>query len=191
MNNYTCVKMALVGDAKSGKTSICRMLAKEGIEVLYNPTLGIDLKFIYIHDHKLKVTIHDLSGLKQFRNLNDGYVKNCEIIAFCYSSVSPHSFQNMTELFHRYMLKGFLTSKKIMVIATKIDASPNRDYLKKGLDFCNRNDLAYFETCAIQNIGKKVLLDFVVNNFSLQTTRDQVEFPYCQYKRELCICHML
>ena len=98
MNEYKQIKVALIGAAGVGKSSLARLLARESFEHTYTSTIGVNAKFVYLHEEKVKIAVWDLSGQERFKNIIKNFIKTCDMIVFCYA-VDDSSYKDMMTLY--------------------------------------------------------------------------------------------
>ena len=98
MNVIRC-KIALVGDAHVGKTSIINQLVKNYFNTTYQLTLGIDYNQydVKIKDTNYVVQFHilDFTGFSAFREMLNNQIKDVNFILYVYDSTNLESFQNI------------------------------------------------------------------------------------------------
>jgi len=156
MNGYNVVKIALIGDAGSGKTSLGRSLTKQPFSSDYIATIGADLAYKYIEGDNLKVVIWDLAGQDRFSFLIQSYVTTCNMVCLCYSADQFGSYQKLKEKF--YSLKSEIGSKPICVVALKNDlVKSNFKDVEWGSELACQLDCPFYSTSSLKNRTQDVL----------------------------------
>lgn len=189
MNDYKTVRVALVGSANSGKTSLVRMLAKENFISSYYPTIGVDIKFVYMHEQRIKLLLWDLAGDSRFEKITTPLLNSSDLILLCFdtrNSSSPHYISQI----HRRFSRAFTDRKKILV-CTKVDLCANNDFDLFGVDFSEKNDCDFIVTCAKTGQGREELLNSISKlskelwaDISSVFEKRKEEYVQVNYKKE-------
>lgn len=183
-SNYS-VKVALLGDPMTGKTSLSKRYVDNSFSREYKPTLGIDIySKIYTYERgeqplQVYATFWDMSGHKQFSQLRKSYFKglNGAIVAFDITrtiDVDGRILPWIKELFE--IREEF--DLPLAIIATKIDIKPVQGYLseqdvREGIRIETKDrKIGYFETSALtgENVEEafKWILDHSIEWISQQ-----------------------
>lgn len=74
------VKILVIGDVATGKTSIIHRYAHKQFEETHRPTLGVEfaLKKLKVNDQKYNVQLWDIAGQERFIGLAPAYYKKAE-----------------------------------------------------------------------------------------------------------------
>ncbi|CAF0871826.1 unnamed protein product [Didymodactylos carnosus] len=94
------VKIVIVGDGSSGKTSISSRFSKDAFDREYNQTLGIDyyLKRINLtRDYNVTLAINDIGGQTLGGSMLDKYIYGADIVLLVYDITNLQSFENLED----------------------------------------------------------------------------------------------
>lgn len=161
MNGYKQVKVALIGAAGVGKTSLATMLNREAVYQSYISTIGIDIKFVYVHDDKVKIALWDLSGQLRFKEIIREFVKTSEMLIFCYDASDEKTYDQVVRLYRKYDREGYTKDKNLILVATKCDKVNNNEYELLGLDFNAKTGAKFIRTSAYTKLGREELISHI------------------------------
>lgn len=173
MDEYKAIKIGLVGDANIGKSSLVSLISKEELPKIYTPTIGVDLRILYIDDKKLKLTFWDLSGQTMFKDLVDNFVRSMDVICFCFSCDSMSSYTYIKNLYDEYTKNNIIQNKVCILLLTKIDKSTDLNYKLLGIDFSREKHIPFFMTSSLQKIGCLDFLNYVIKFYSPNITTEE------------------
>ncbi|CAF3659659.1 unnamed protein product [Rotaria sp. Silwood1] len=94
------VKIVLVGDGSSGKTSISERFSKDAFNRDYNQTLGIDyyLKRINLtRSYNVTLAVNDVGGQTLGGAMLDKYIFGADIVLLVYDITNLQSFENLED----------------------------------------------------------------------------------------------
>ncbi|UJR31565.1 hypothetical protein I4U23_019052 [Adineta vaga] len=97
------VKIVLVGDGSSGKTSISERFSKDAFNRDYNQTLGIDyyLKRINLtRSYNVTLAVNDVGGQTLGGAMLDKYIFGADIVLLVYDITNLQSFENLEDWYH-------------------------------------------------------------------------------------------
>lgn len=168
MNNLetTVLKIAVIGDRRCGKSSLCCSITERTVYEEYISTIGVDyfIKHIENEKNKISLTIWDLTGNIHFLNIIEIYVQKCSLLIFCYSATDIESFENMIYRYERYKNSYILENKNILIVLTKIDSIKKfKDCEKVGKEFSQKNNHIFIKTSSFTKEGITNLIDECVN----------------------------
>ena len=89
------MKVLLMGQCKSGKTSLWTQLVIKGYAYSYVPTIGVDFTILFVkrgEDYQ-KVNLWDTSGQERFGSVTNCYIPNSDIVLFVIDVTDPDSLQ--------------------------------------------------------------------------------------------------
>lgn len=158
------IRLSIIGDSKTGKTSIlnCFLGQKFTFDMVSN--IGIDKqeKIMKMNDGtEIKVIIWDTAGQERFHSISSGTIKNSQgiIVAFALDDLS--SFNNVITWLQD--VREISTSIPIVLFGNKCDLVDNRKVEKEEAEeFANNNEVTYFETSAKENINIKEGFDKII-----------------------------
>lgn len=94
------LKLVLIGDGSSGKTSISTRYSQDQFERQYNQTLGIDffMKRINLPNHtQVTLSVHDIGGQTLGGPMLDKYLYGADGILLIYDITNYSSFENLDD----------------------------------------------------------------------------------------------
>lgn len=98
--NVLRIKVALIGDSNTGKSSIISQLVKNSFNTTYQTTLGVEYCTyeIKIKDtgYTMQFHIMDMTGFSVFRDLVANQLKECNCILYVYDATNLESFNSLT-----------------------------------------------------------------------------------------------
>jgi small GTP-binding protein len=158
------IRLSIIGDSKTGKTSIlnCFLGQKFTFDMISN--IGIDKqeKIMKMNDGtEIKVIIWDTAGQERFHSVSSGTIKNSQgiIVAFALDDLS--SFNNVITWLQD--VREISTNIPIVLFGNKCDLVDNRKVEKEEAEeFANNNEVTYFETSAKENIKIKEGFDKII-----------------------------
>ena len=150
------LKILLVGDSGTGKTSILLSFTSDSFAEKDKPTIGVDLKvkMLTYQQKKLKLTIWDTAGQERFRTLTSAYYRGAHAILLVYDVTSRKSFENIKEWLSE--VNDYCTSDDVikMLVGNKIDKSESRLVQKmEAMEFARANNMLFVETSAKTSVG--------------------------------------
>ena len=88
------IKVILVGEKDTGKTSIINRLVSDSFDQSSSATIGKNTTNYTLN--KIKLNIWDTSGEEKFRTVNSLFYKGAKIVLFVYSIVDRKSFDELS-----------------------------------------------------------------------------------------------
>ena len=155
------LKIALIGDASTGKTSLSRCFINGPLknEVNYQITVGLDFftKIIECGNYLIKLQLWDTAGQERYQSLTSGYLKGVHGCIIVFDVTKRNTFEkikswiNLFSEFNNY-------NKNIIIVGNKKDKENRVISNIEAQNFCFQNNLSYFETSAIT--GENVFNSF-------------------------------
>ena len=160
-NTDFLLKIALIGDASTGKTSLSRCFINGPLknEVNYQITVGLDFftKIIECGNYLIKLQLWDTAGQERYQSLTSGYLKGVHGCIIVFDVTKRYTFEkikswiNLFSEFNNY-------NKNIIIVGNKIDKNNRVISKNEAQNSCFQNHLSYFETSAIT--GENVFNSF-------------------------------
>lgn len=189
MNTNTVVRIAISGDSRVGKTSLCLRLVDKELPLTYVTTIGLDLEVKFLPKHGLKIHYWDLSGNRRYEPLSVFYLKNINIlfVILVYSLEDSESINRISEIYSNY--KDVSPSKKFIVVGTHNDSQNKHT---RGIEFAEKEGLPHFLVDNKNNKGIDVLEQYILSIHSQSVSEPQkaricIENPCVGNKRDDCI----
>ena len=165
MSIYGAVKIVLLGDFATGKTTLKRNFMGLHLDEVYMSTLGVDLATHKHLDEDMELTfqIWDLGGQKDFREMRKKHYAGSEGGLLVFDKSRPETFAHLKE-----WLDEVSTSLKekipIMVLGNKndlLDTENNQRFDLEAEQFLSeyRNSyenielISYYSTCALTGLN--------------------------------------
>jgi len=132
MNRYYDIKLIIIGDSKTGKSTFINQIINNKYKNIYEPTIGVDFytNKKYINNNKIILNIWDISGDKRFQNYTETYIRNSTFALIFFDINNEESFYNLRKWYNRVktLCPNILN---IVLIGSKIDI------YKDKIDFCS------------------------------------------------------
>ena len=170
LETNTNIEVILLGEEKIGKTQIINQLIDKKFNDNYIKTLSANYEYktIKIEEEIIKsknLSIYDLPGAKQFRSINNTFLKSSDIILLVYDITNIESFIEL------YNWNELLTNKENIlkcVIGNKNDLIEKREISQEdGKNFANKIEALFFETNAKDYINICEIFTKIVTEYSL------------------------
>ena len=156
INREFDIEVIFLGEEKVGKTQIINQLINKKFNENYIKTFSANqnkttIKILEDIIKSKNLTIYDLPGSKQFRSINNTFLKSPEIILMVYDITNIESFIDL------YNWNELLTQKEDIlkcVIGNKNDLINKREISQEdGENFANKIDALFFEINAKEYIN--------------------------------------
>ena len=84
----------MVGDCKTGKTTISKRITEDGVGFLYEPTVGVDffVKTLAYEGKSVKVKLWDTAGDGKFKDIVAKYYEKGQFVVVVYATNNRASF---------------------------------------------------------------------------------------------------
>ena len=144
------LKLIVVGNQGTGKSSILNRFVNETFEENYQATIGLDFqsKNITIHDQDVRLIIYDTAGQEKFRSLIPMYIRESQIILLVYDISDKESFDSIPIWIQE--VKDVLNKEVVFVlIGNKIDLNDKREVNKEeGEKYASEKNMIFEEVSA-------------------------------------------
>lgn len=160
-NKY--LKIVLVGDGASGKTSLSTKFAQEHFGKQYRQTVGVDffLKRIVLGNKNVTLQVWDIGGQTLGGKMIDKYIYGADGILLVYDITNYHSFENVEDWLKtaRSVMKHSDQLPLVALVGNKCDLEHQRAVkIEKHMRFAQDNGLVSFHVSA--KTGESVSLCF-------------------------------
>ena len=151
------IRLSIIGDSKTGKTSIInRYLGQEfSIDMISN--IGIDKQEVIrkMKDgNEMKIIIWDTAGQERFHSISSGTIKNSQGIIVCFALNDRSSYDNVLTWLQD--VREISSKIPIVLFGNKCDLIEERKVTnEEAKEFADNNEIIYFETSAKDNINIK------------------------------------
>ena len=151
------LRISILGDSKTGKTSIINRYLGNPFSIDMISNIGIDKQELNMKmkdGNEMKVILWDTAGQERFHSISSSTIKNSQGIIVCFALDDRGSFNNVLS----WLQDVRETSARIPVVifGNKCDLVENRKITKEEAEsFANDNNIPYFETSAKEDINLK------------------------------------
>lgn len=155
------IKVGFIGDCNVGKTSIINNY----FNISKNPevTLGVDFKTVIKEYENIFFKLHvwDTSGQEKFKSIVSSYYRELDVVLFVFDVSSIESFENI-KLWIEEVDKYNKKKKIKFLIGNKSDKNNLVINFNKARNFAELNDLYFYQTSVVNNVGIKNLFNDIV-----------------------------
>ena len=167
------IKIALLGDSNTGKTSFLNILNKKPIDNITS-TVGFEntIFYAYIKNKKYKIKIVDTAGQENFRSLTSNYIKDMDGFLLFFDVTNELSFNSID--YWKDFINNNNLSKEIILLGNKIDESDNREVKKnKVKEYAENNNIKYIECSCKAHINiYEILNEIILMSFNRFQEKD-------------------
>lgn len=164
------VKIILLGEYSSGKTSLIVRKNENVFNNYYMSTIGVDFFSFktFINENPILVHVWDTAGEEKFRFIIKSYFNGAQGALLVFDLTNRNTFEKL-DYWLEQLDRGTNNFKgKIVVVGAKSDMKSRREVsYEEAEEYCNINNLRYLECSAKDNINIdesfKVLLEEIVN----------------------------
>eukprot|EP00730_Choanoeca_flexa_P015674 TRINITY_DN7249_c0_g1_i1.p1 TRINITY_DN7249_c0_g1~~TRINITY_DN7249_c0_g1_i1.p1 ORF type:complete len:229 (+),score=50.96 TRINITY_DN7249_c0_g1_i1:242-928(+) len=175
------VKIVLVGDGTSGKTSLICRYCQGQFESGYNQTMGLDFfmkRLLLPNDQHVTLQIWDIGGQAIGGKMIKTYLESAQAVLFVFDITNRDSFENLEDWVELVKLhfKGKIMPK-LGLVAAKQDLGHQRAVSpSKQEEFAKRHGLVTHDVCAKDNSGVEMCFRRTVAAVTgIQITKAEVE----------------
>lgn len=168
-------KITVIGNGKTGKTSMLNLLKDKKFSSVYTPTtfdiLTVDKKY---KTRNMQINFWDTAGQEEFERLAPLHLPNTDLIMLCFSCSDPNSFDPLASKWKvmmdyycagtPFVLVGCMTDKRHDGSAIKNLAEMNQAMItkEKGRHMgVLLGALEYLECSAKDNVGGDEIMEFL------------------------------
>lgn len=159
-------KYIIIGDSKTGKSSLGLKYSRNQYDEKSTSTIGLDLfiKVVDVDGKKLKIQIWDTAGQERFASLIQTIYRNAKCIIYCFDITNRNSFNNL-----HYWIDSSNESTDSdcirCIVGTKKDLEDKRevDYID-ALNFAAKKNMIYYEISSKMNRG----INDLFNNLNIE-----------------------
>lgn len=165
---YSEIKIALLGDSNTGKTSFLNVLNEKRIDNMTS-TVGLEntIFYAYIKNKRYKIKICDTAGQENFRSLTSNYIKDMDGFLLFFDVTNKESFNSID--YWKKFINDNNDSKEIILLANKIDLSDKREVKKtEAKEYAEKYNIKYIEcSCKDTNNIYEVLNEIILMSFNV------------------------
>lgn len=191
MNVDYIAKYIIIGDSRTGKSSLGLKYSQNLFHTETTSTIGLDLllKVVDVNGKKLKIQIWDTAGQERFLSLVKSTYKNTKCIIYCFDITNVTSFDNLNYWIDNS--SSYLDDDCIKcMVGTKKDLEKDREvnYID-ALNFAAKNNMIYYEISSKNNEGINDLFNNlnneVIKKFNNKNV-PKINLQYYNKKKSIC-----
>ena len=169
-SDYDCLyKLAIIGDADTGKSTLLARFAGDVFNPGYIPTIGVDFRShrVTLDDSITELQIWDTAGEPRFRIVTQSFYRGVQAFIVVYDATKQSSFENVSYWIAEARKQN--QEAKIFLVGNKCDSGEKAVDYETARDFAQKNAVLFLEVSAMD--GTNVELAFL-------TVAAQVEQSY-------------
>ena len=182
LNNYKsdkyAIKVVVVGDFSTGKTSLINLFSTGKISSYIQTTIGCAFStYNYMSKHgiPIQLQIWDTAGQERYRSLMELYYRNTDIILMCFDLNNKITFDNISYWFNKTKSININKDSIYFLIGNKADLKWN--ILKKEIEsYAIINNLILCITSVYTNDGVSDMLELIKDKIDFQWRREMLHF---------------
>ena len=164
--DHNTFKIAVCGDSKSGKSSLCLNLSEKYNIIdpyYYVSTIGIDIMVLHLH-RKTKIILYDYAGDVRFDLITGSYTRHCSMIIYVYNMENPITLDRIKRI--RAMHENTLNIEhyKCLIVGTRQE-SYNRKCTDEGIEFAESIGVKHIELSNLNRIGIPEVIQYLREQF--------------------------
>ena len=166
--NDKTLKVILVGDPHTGKTSIINQYINQTFSHEYLMTVGQDseIKKLTIDSNELTLHIWDTAGQEQYSALNKLFIKKTNICILVYDITSKTSFNNLSKWYNDVLSINKVDDLIFAIAANKSDLYENEQVkVEEGEKYAKSINAIFIETSAINFNCIEILFQKAVEEY--------------------------
>ena len=159
---FSEIKIALLGDSNTGKTSFLNIIRKKPIDNMTS-TLGLEdtIFYAYIKNKKYKIKIMDTAGQENYRSIASNHIKDKDGFLLFFDVTYETSFESID--YWREFINNYNLSKEIIILGNKIDESDKRKVKKNEVkEYAEKNKFKYIECSCKAHINIYEILNEII-----------------------------
>jgi len=148
------IKVTLLGDSKSGKTSIANRYLDNKFEEGVRTTVGVDYfsKKVQVGEGEVTLQVWDTAGQERFGSFLENFIIGSDVCVLVFDLTNGESFANIPKWLAR--AKEPAPSAQLILVGNKYDNGIDLDSLvpqEEIKQFANDNAMSYIEVSAKDN----------------------------------------
>lgn len=181
------IKIALIGDAFSGKSTFAKRICYDEKDVIYNTTIGIDTSLLFMNhnDKYYKIQFFDTTGHLNFIKIVRCYYKGCDAYILFFDITNRSSFEHIKFWLNdieEHLPPNIDETRPLLIPKILIGTKPDIRYDKHNFvryeeakDFADTFGLHYYEISCINdelNTLKKIIRN-TIDEININNIKDK------------------
>ncbi|XP_031574265.1 GTP-binding protein ypt2-like [Actinia tenebrosa] len=170
-------KIIIVGDYRTGKTSLLCKYTNQEYEPSSDSTMNVDfsVKTLERNNKKIKLQIWDTAGQERFRTATASYYRGARGVLLVYDITKRESFHNIIFWYSEMVRHCVTDSVKAIVIGNKCHLNCDREVSSvEGKQLAENIGLPFYETSSVKNINVTECFDELVDSILLGLERQEI-----------------
>ena len=161
-----CIKLAMLGDSKVGKTSICQRFMNLEFNVNALSTIGSDKLEVPMkmkNGEDIKLIIYDTAGQERFRAIAIKSIRHVQGVLVVFDVTSKESFNNVVNWLDE--INENYKNVSVILLGNKVDNDNSKWEVtrEEAQRFAKEKLLTYFETSAKLRQGINEAFEYIAN----------------------------
>lgn len=187
------IKIVIIGDSKSGKTSLVNRYCDDHFSSSFITTIGIDFKIktIEVNGIKVKVQLWDTAGQERFRTLTKTYWRGANGVILVFDCSNRESFEHLESWFEELNLNTYNNSGNgnvRIICSSKIDLPEKTIGVEELANFAKKYNCKFYETSSKLNVGIDNMFEELITNIVTNLEQMKKEY-YEKMKKDYIILH--
>lgn len=195
MINETRLKIIIIGNSFTGKSSIASCYTKDVYQNDYNITIGVDYftKKVTYNNINYKLQIWDTAGSETYNSLIRSYYRNTDGCILVYDITNKKSFDNIVSWLKEFRKMNDDENISFVLVGNKKDISNSRVIsYNTGNDFAKSNNLLFCETSAKNKNDITHCFDLLLNDINKKNLHNNNDINTLEIEsneqKQICIC---
>jgi Ras-related protein Rab-7A len=151
------LKMLVLGNARTGKTSLIQDFVNGTFNREYEPTVGVDFASRNVvltdgndgGDKKVNLNLVDTAGQERYQGLSVSYYRNVDVCVLVFDVTNRDSFESLEKWKDEFVIQAGLSTSHddfpFVVLGNKIDAADRRVVTnKEAQEWCRKQQHAFY-----------------------------------------------
>jgi len=193
-------KLLIIGEEKTGKTSICCQFGGLPFNEIYDETVGVEFSTCFtkiFNNLQIKCQLWDTSGRRSFNKIIKGYFKGVAGIVMIFDVNNRKSFERLDYWVNQFKINKTENEKvEILLLGNKVDKKNRVVSFEEGHNYAKNNKMMYFETSAKNyiNINESLnkFCEKILGNYDFNESHPGIRIPMKfeleKKNRDECCC---
>lgn len=165
------LRIIIIGDAETGKSSIFRRLGGCNFLPEYSPTIGLDFNCstMHVRDQTIKLQVWDTAGQDRYRGFKLSYYTKVVGIILTYDVTHRESFNSLTKWLNEAS-ELCRQDLSVMLVGNKSDLETHRTVSsEEGMQFAKDHSLLFMEASARDDLNIDTVLQLLAHHICSRT----------------------